>query len=628
MRVERILGLSLTLVALLVYVVTMAPTVGFIDSGELATVASTLGIAHPTGYPVFTLLAHLFTLIPLGMRTITQLNLFAALLCASSLYFYFGAFVMLGKYLRVAAREKGRDGTTPWEVLIPAALATLLLGFSETFWSQALAIEVYPLHLLFLSLLLYLFVRGMLGDMGVQLTPDGPAGTPHGTVWLLFAFVLGLAFTNHMTTILLAPAFLYLFFAVNGFSARTWRRLYRMAVPFLLGFSVQIYLLVRAANHPVVNWGNPSTIERFLWHFGGKVYRVWFFSSTESAMRQLTYFVDTLPGEFAYLPLLLAAVGCWQLFRLSKQLGIFVLLLFVGCVGYSINYDIHDIDSYFLLAYIAIGIWIATGGMYVVARGRGRMSPAVMAVIAGVSVVGVLLVQKPKVDESSSTIVEAYTREVLGSVEPNSVVISYQWDYFVSASYYLQIVEGVRPDVTVIDKELLRRTWYFDQLRHRYPELVRPIESEVDAFLKELYKFEHDLPYSGAVIEERYKAVIRAIIRSNIGVRNVYVTPEIEPEYTSGFTRYPHGLTFRLSPPGIVPDVVNPDFVIPAVARSNKYTDGILSMYAQGYYFHAQYALGRGRREDAMQLVERALAIRPEYREAIFLKSKIIPSGD
>jgi len=67
----------------IIYVITLAPTVIQIDSGELATVQATLGIAHPTGYPLFTLTGYIFSLIPLPFTKIYQLNLLAALWCAA-----------------------------------------------------------------------------------------------------------------------------------------------------------------------------------------------------------------------------------------------------------------------------------------------------------------------------------------------------------------------------------------------------------------------------------------------------------------------------------------------------------------------------------------------------------------
>src|SRR5437667_87566 len=88
-RLEYVVGTSLAVIALAMYVRTLCPTVNFIDSGELATDLYTLGIAHPTGYPFFTLVGYAFSHLPLGLRVIYQLNLMAALFCAAGVFFFF-----------------------------------------------------------------------------------------------------------------------------------------------------------------------------------------------------------------------------------------------------------------------------------------------------------------------------------------------------------------------------------------------------------------------------------------------------------------------------------------------------------------------------------------------------------
>jgi hypothetical protein len=123
-------------------------------------------------------------------------------------------------------------------------------------------------------------------------------------------------------------------------------------------------------------------------------------------------------------------------------------------------------------------------------------------------------------------------------------VISYQWDFWVSASYYYQVVKGVRQDIAVVDKELLRRSWYLLQLERRYPWLIQASRAEVEAFNRELIKFEHDTPYNPTVIQARYADMISSFISKTISSRPVYVTSEIEPEFTTGFQRIPEGLAF------------------------------------------------------------------------------------
>ena len=59
-----------------------------------------------------------------------------------------------------------------------------------------------------------------------------------------------------------------------------------------------------------------------------------------------------------------------------------------------------------------------------------------------------------KVDQSHVYIYDDYTKSLLQSTEKNSIVFSYQWDHFISASYYFRFVEDFRKDIVVIDKEL------------------------------------------------------------------------------------------------------------------------------------------------------------------------------
>ena len=96
--------------------------------------------------------------------------------------------------------------------------------------------------------------------------------------------------------------------------------------------------------------------------------------------------------------------------------------------------------------------------------------------------------------KASDFLVQDYTATLLANLKPNAVILSYQWDYFVSASYYFQYVKHIRTDVTVIDKELLRRSWYYLQMKKNHPAVYEKSKKEIDGFLEELYKFEHDLP--------------------------------------------------------------------------------------------------------------------------------------
>ncbi len=602
---EHAVGICLALGGFVLYLVTLCPTTDFIDAGELSTVAYTLGIAHPTGYPLFTMVGWLFSHLPLGVSVVYRLNLMAAFLCAVSLYiFYRFLLYVFSEFLPSRAAEDSavvRNAS--------AAAGTIALACSETFWSQAVAVEVYSLHTVFLSLLLLLFLRAIRGE------GSGGESGRGARRWYLFAFVLGLAFTNHMTTILLAPGFLTLYFITLGRQARAWKLLLRMAPPFLLGLSLYLYLPLRAMQHPLMNWGNPVELERFWWHFTGKQYRVWIFSSSESAMKQLNYFLTTVTPEFGYAAIVPALLGLLSLLKRRRVFALFTGLLFVGCIAYAINYDIHDIDSYFLLAYFTIALWCAVGVREILLAVRDARTRKLAA--AGILVIlfGTGMSNYRSNDESDLRLVEEYTKSMFDAVRPNAVIISWQWDYFVSAAYYFQIVEHYRPDIIVIDKELLRRSWYYLQIKNRYPELYRLSSREIDAFLSELWKFEHDLPYDPGLIERRYNAVIHSFIDHNYGSRPIYATGEVEEQYTRGYTRVPVGAAFRLYRDGGYHDEGMPAFSFTVPKRRDRLTEGLIGQYARAYVNHSIYRHLHGQDSVALELVNKGLEIDPAVPE-------------
>jgi len=552
------------------YALTMSPTVGFIDSGELATVAATLGVAHPTGYPLFTMLGWIAAHVPFGHEEIVRLNVMAALFTAGAVFMFFLCAHRLVSAL--GQRLAGGKKADPWLILAASAGGTAMLAFSETFWSQAVAVEVYSLHLLFLGAILLSLLHARDGRQPGY--------------WYAAAFLTGLSFTNHMTTVLLLPGMFYMYFADGPRDGGRWTVLTKSAGFFLLGLTPYMYLPLRAMRSPVMNWGNPTDLERLFSHVSGKQYRVWIFSSPEVAIRQFSYFLSSVPGEFAVVGLLFGLIGVVTLWRFHRKTALASLLFFVVCLGYAVNYDIHDIDSYFLLAYVCIGLWAACGLFAIAAwcvrsMEWGRRWIPVAAVVVGVVPV---VFQYGRVDESKDYLVEDYTHNMFASLQPGAVVLSFQWDYWVSAAHYYQLVRGERTDIAVIDKELLRRSWYFHVLEVRYPWLIEGSRAEVDAFLRELNKFEHDLPYAPQVIEARYAAMIMSFIEKSMVTRPVYVTAEVEPRYTGSLQRVPEGLAFRLSRGGresVIPSF--PEFTIRPFARKGRLEDMIWRLYADAY---------------------------------------------
>ena len=570
---DHVVAAALWLTIFLVYIQTIARTVGFIDSGELATVPYVLGIAHPTGYPLWTLVTHIFSHLPIANEEIVRLNIFCALVTSSAAVLLFYAMLLLFR--------SGVKTNDPYHSIIPASFSALVLAFSQTFWDQATSIEVYAFHLFLLSATLLLFLRAIFSFTEERVIDQRK--------WLLFAYVLGLSFTNHLTTILLAPGFLFLYFSVFRLSKEGIRQLFILAVPFIVGLSVYIYFPIRTVQQPVLNWGYPATLERIFWHVSGKQYRVWMFSSSAAAATQWNRFLNAAPVEFYYVPLLFSLLGAWRLLMHERRIFMFIFLLLAGCIAYTVNYSINDIDSYFLLAYVSLAMFAGFGALeagMIFKKVGGRI--AVVIILLAV-VIGELSANWPEVDASSNYLVHDYTATILDNLKPNAIIISYQWDYFVSASYYFQYVKHVREDVTVIDKELLRRSWYYLQMKKNHPALYEKSRTEIESFLEELYKFEHETPYNPAVIEARYNRMIDSFIDHNIDSVPVYVTSEIESHLASHYRRVPEGLAFRLYTDSMYHSLEFPTLMYRPYRKKDMYTQQLQAMYAKMLTARAMY---------------------------------------
>ncbi len=159
---ENIIAAMLAVISFCVYLTTMCRSVGFTDSGELAAVICTLGIAHPTGYPLFTLLGKCWMMIPAPMEEILQLNIFASLLTAAAVGIFFKTTLSLHRSYNVfLVRSQRRKELNDNRFVLTSAIASLVLGFSSTFWSQSTAIEVYALHLVLILLSTLFFIEGL-----------------------------------------------------------------------------------------------------------------------------------------------------------------------------------------------------------------------------------------------------------------------------------------------------------------------------------------------------------------------------------------------------------------------------------------------------------------------------------
>ncbi len=586
------------LIIVLIYRITLAPSVVEIDSGELAAVQSLLGVAHPTGYPLFTLLGYLFLKIPLSGSRIFQLNLLAMIFCIIGLWFFYCSIRMILLQMRadsITNKRKGSAKNIDYIVIAASTLSLFLLGFSKTFWLQSTSVEVYSLHIFLMNSIIYFILK---------------ADFESNKYWIWAAFFLALGFSNHMTTILILPGLIYLFIAKLKFRSSTLRIASLMAVVFFVTVIViYSYLPIRASKAPVLNWGDPSNLKNLIRHVTGKQYRVWLFSSAEAAMKNLNYFFKNFLNEFNWIGILSGFAGLYYTLFKKRRLGIFFILTFVLTVLYSVNYDIHDLDSYFILAYIVFAFMIGSG-IYWVLHVRGKLFFILFSILIFLSIPYQIMNNFQRVDRSRDFVFEDYTKQALESMPENSLLISYQWDYLVSPSYYFRFVENFRRDVAVVDKELLRRSWYYKQIERNYPQIIVGIKPKIISFLKALKPFEEGEEFDPRLLERLYRGLIAGLIDTNVDKRAVFLGPElVQNELVKGHIYLPAGV--RLIPDLFFYRVVRTDVYHPMrhnsisirfPERVDYYSDMIRRFVSNMVVLRMRYEIRHGRIEIAKGL--------------------------
>jgi 4-amino-4-deoxy-L-arabinose transferase-like glycosyltransferase len=233
-------GIGLALLSFLIYLSTLCPSVYLGDSGELSAAAFSLGVAHPSGYPLYALVGKVFCLIPIG-NVGFRMNLMSAV---------FGVLAVWLVYSLIERITRSKVG---------AWTGAGILAFIPLFWSQTVAAEVYALHTFFVALLFWLLWRW---DEG-------------GEFYLLvvFALVTGLSFGNHMQTVMLAPAVYYLILSREARALVDWKRFLVLSLIFVVGLLVYVYLPVRTWAGAAIHWGDPDSWGRFWTQASGRAHR-------------------------------------------------------------------------------------------------------------------------------------------------------------------------------------------------------------------------------------------------------------------------------------------------------------------------------------------------------------------
>lgn len=677
--------------ALVLYLQTAPPSIYSMDSGEFIAAAHGLGVPHPPGYPLYLLLLKLFLYLPFSSPAFAA-NAFSAVFGALSVAGVFALFCLVASYWPAAgesryasarSRRRLRQPEQTGAVHLCAAFSAGLFGAGATFWYQSLVAEQYTLHTASFFLVVVALLKW--------------ASSQDARFLFLAAFAGGLALVSHPIVVAFTFAILF-FISFRDPKVLVSTRLFTMVFLFLLGLAPAVFLPLRAAASPPLNWGRADTWPAFLDHVTLGQTREMFQGLSQLAPQALAYpllgpevwhfvylffplfFLWWLPRNRRYRPdrifpatglilalvtlyvllvtpwadpslqgyskdyllvslvqqttLLLFPLVLWGGARLCGEkpaLFFFLLYIFVMAVPYNFAMNLlsnnpvlqerHRVAGYLPLSLFAgwallpaVTFWLRV--LRKMGRGAGRFQAAPL-----------LLVLLPlqfhfsQVNKQGADFVYRYALDLIEPVRTNVLYLVRRTEN-VFPLWYLQQVEGVRPDAQVIFVDALSSQWYVDELSRKAPALLPEppqLPTSRDWSLEALDKRTQE---AGKIVLE--------IVQRQIRTRPIAYTSGPDPliiEALAGLVVQPAGLHFNVRAKGDALDTTEIEANLRRYRhrgiealrpfRDNDWiAQTLATAYANVMFRLAEQKLAAGVTGDARLWLEEALELSPGHPQA------------
>ncbi len=499
---DLLIGAALFVLALALYLRTLAPSVVFLfdDTLEFQYIIPRLGIVHQTGYPFYTLLGKLFTLlVPLNDPAF-RLNLLSALN---------GALAVGMVYLVLRHLAAFR---------LAAIIGALTFSVGQTFWSQAVVAETYTLQMLIAALLLYLALRwhvaassrGAQESNSNKNSPRDDAAEvesgnatnarrrPRGSAPAMFyalAFVMGLGLTHHRLILLLYPAIALYVLLVRPSILRDLRLLSRAAILFVLPFLFYLYLPLRGAVGSA-DGTYQNTLQGFFAWITAQEYTVFLTQNPFQVQRDAAFYAALFQNQFGIPGLALAAIGAVWLLRKPREWILLVAAL-IAEAGFAFNYRVANVHVHFLTTFLLLALFAGAGADALLTAasnwrsGIGNSSRAIRYVLLLLLCALLLLIPLNLLnanyatnDLSNKWAIHDYGVDILTQpFENNATVIGILGE--MTLLRYFQETQRLRPDVQTIaaDKEDARLAAIENALKqNRVVYLTRPLKGAAEKY--------------------------------------------------------------------------------------------------------------------------------------------------
>jgi hypothetical protein len=475
-----------------VYLSTVCPTTYLGDSGELTAAAFCLGIPHNSGYPLYALVGKLFCLIPLG-------NIGFRVNLMSTVFAVLTVWLVYSLILKITSSQ------------ISAFVGSFFLAFAPVFWTQTVCAEVYTLHTFFVALLVRLLWWWDEKRTFCRLA--------------LFVFITGVSFGNHMQTVMLAPAVLFLVLSADSKTLLNLKNFLLLAVFFSLALSIYVYLPIRTDAGAAIHWGDPNTLSRFWAHVTAQSHRQGYVLTKSSAeylfrTKEILWFVGSQFG----LVLPFAVWGWLKLPSARWQVFFVVVILFDLVYGVFLNIISLEITPFGLASCILLAGLTGIGTAHVLKAVKQRASVGKMTFRA-VNVAVCLVPAIPLTfnynlcDQSRNYTAYEHALNIFRTVD-NGATLFLDGDNNIFPVMYGRIVERMREDVKLYDRpNMFFRMPYIDEyMDHSATDMleIRPVVEK-------------------RIIEESHNGIYYAVFNP---------FPISVPD---GFALHPHGILHKMT---------------------------------------------------------------------------------
>lgn len=428
-------ALAASALTFVVLVATTSRSIGLFDEGELAVAAYELGLGHPVGQPIHTLLGFVFAHLP-GLAPSHGLAILSALAAALSVI---PAIALVERHLPSDARP-----FVAWSTVVTIALHPVM-------WEASTRIEVYPLAILF------------------ALLAVAHAAASEPDAIRVGAFV-GLAASAN--PVIATVALVCSLVVATIPRASVPRAVGRGLVGLLFGLLPYAYLGVAAMRTHAFVWGGLASTDELTHYLLGKDYGGNLGVDMATRVSHVRELVVHLAGERTCAALLVTAMlGLGALAMRSGRAAVAVILGFSLPLVFVASNRVFAVDVPDYLGYLGFGFTLLALPVAAAIDAAQRHSKVSSLLV--VALVGAALLAPPFVvgrSRASDDVTERLAREVLDESPHRSIVVL-ESDHLVAPILYLQRVERVRPDVVVVIRGLMASSWYIRMLHAQHPSL-------------------------------------------------------------------------------------------------------------------------------------------------------------